>query len=124
MGPTSWHGTWLKKGKFTFYFYLYYLLYDEILLKKIIKFYYNRYKPKLNVYPQLHISSSIDGHVLMRSFYIHFPEMDDRGPRVRLPAGAGNVCLHHRVQNGSGVHLASYLMGTGGSFPGVKAAGA
>jgi hypothetical protein len=28
--------------------------------------------------------------------------LDDRGFRVRFPAGAGNVSLHHRVQNGSG----------------------
>jgi hypothetical protein len=27
---------------------------------------------------------------------------DDRGSRVRFPAGAGNFSLHHRVQNGSG----------------------
>jgi hypothetical protein len=29
-------------------------------------------------------------------------ELDDRGSRVRFPAGAGNFSLHHRVQNGSG----------------------
>jgi len=50
--------------------------------------------------------------------------LDDRGSRVRFPAEAGNFSLHHRVQNGSGAHPASYLMGTGGSFPGGKAAGA
>jgi hypothetical protein len=50
--------------------------------------------------------------------------LDDRGSRVRLPAGAGNFSLHHRVQNGSGAHPASYSMGTRGSFPGGKAAGA
>jgi hypothetical protein len=31
-----------------------------------------------------------------------------------FPAGAGNFSLHHRVQNGSGAHPASYPMGTGG----------
>jgi hypothetical protein len=36
--------------------------------------------------------------------------LDDRGSRVRFPAGAGNFSLHHRVQTGSGVHPASYLM--------------
>jgi len=36
--------------------------------------------------------------------------------------GAGNFSLHHRVQNGSGAHPASHLMGTRGSFPGGKAA--
>jgi hypothetical protein len=50
--------------------------------------------------------------------------LDDRGSRVRFPAGAGNFSLHHRVQNGSGAHPASYPMGTRGSFPGGKADGA
>jgi hypothetical protein len=49
--------------------------------------------------------------------------LNDRGSRVRFPAGAGTFSLHHRVQNGSGAHPASYPMGTTGSFPGVKAAG-
>jgi hypothetical protein len=49
--------------------------------------------------------------------------MDDRGSRVRLPAGVGNYSLHHRVQIGSGAHPA-YPVGTWGSFPGGKAAGA
>jgi hypothetical protein len=46
------------------------------------------------------------------------------GSRVRFPTGAGNFSLHHRVQNGSGAHPASYPMGAGVSFPGGKAAGA
>jgi hypothetical protein len=50
--------------------------------------------------------------------------LDDRGSRVRFPTGAGNFSLHHRVQNGSGAHPASYPMGTWGFFPGDKAAGA
>jgi hypothetical protein len=50
--------------------------------------------------------------------------LDDRGSRVRFPAGAGNFSLHRRVQNGSGSQPASYPMGTRGSFPGGKAAGA
>jgi hypothetical protein len=49
---------------------------------------------------------------------------DDWGSRVRFPAGAGNFSLHHRVQNGSGAHPASYPMGTRGSLPGAKAGGA
>jgi hypothetical protein len=49
--------------------------------------------------------------------------LDDRGIRFLFPAGAGNFSLHH-VQNGSGAHSASYPMGTRGSFPGSKAAGA
>jgi hypothetical protein len=48
--------------------------------------------------------------------------LDDRGSMVRFPAGAGNFSLHHRVQNGSRAQPASYPMGTGGSFPGGKAA--
>jgi hypothetical protein len=50
--------------------------------------------------------------------------LDDRGSRVRFPAGAGNFSLHHRVQNGSGAHPASYPIGTRSSFPAGKAAGA
>jgi hypothetical protein len=45
--------------------------------------------------------------------------LDDRGSRVRFPAGAGNFSLHHRVQNGSGAYLASYPMGV--KRPGRKA---
>jgi hypothetical protein len=50
--------------------------------------------------------------------------LDKLGSRVRFPAGAGIFSLHHRVQNGSGAHPASYPMGIKGSFPGGKAAGA
>jgi hypothetical protein len=50
--------------------------------------------------------------------------LDDRGFRVRFPAKAGKFSLHHRVQNDAGAHPASYPMGTGGSFPVGKAAGA
>jgi hypothetical protein len=50
--------------------------------------------------------------------------LGDRGSRVRFAAGAGNFSLHHRVQNGSGTHPASYPMGTGGSFRRGKSAGA
>jgi hypothetical protein len=42
--------------------------------------------------------------------------LDDRGTRVRFPAGARNFSLHHRVQNGTGAHPASYPMGLGGLF--------
>jgi hypothetical protein len=50
--------------------------------------------------------------------------LDDRGSMFRFPAGDGNFSLHHRVQNGSGAHSASYPMGNKGSYPGSKAAGA
>jgi hypothetical protein len=49
---------------------------------------------------------------------------DDQVSRVRFPVGARNFSLHHRVQNGSGAYPASYPMGTRGSFPEGKAAGA
>jgi hypothetical protein len=39
--------------------------------------------------------------------------LDDRGSRVRFPAGDGNFSLHHRVQTSSGAHPASYPVGTG-----------
>jgi hypothetical protein len=42
--------------------------------------------------------------------------LDDRGVRVRVPVGSRIFSLHV-VQTGSGVHLTSYPMGTGGSFP-------
>jgi hypothetical protein len=41
-------------------------------------------------------------------------ELDDRCCRVRFPVRAGNFSLHHRVQDGSGAHPASYPMGTRG----------
>jgi hypothetical protein len=50
--------------------------------------------------------------------------LDDRGSWVRFSAVAGNFSLHHRVQNDSVAHSASYPMVTGVSFPGGKAAGA
>jgi len=37
---------------------------------------------------------------------------------------AGNFSLRHPVQNGSGAHPSSYLMGTGGFISQDKAAGA
>jgi hypothetical protein len=46
--------------------------------------------------------------------------LDDRGVGIRVPVGA-RIFLHV-VQTGSGVYPTSYPMGTGGSFPGVKAA--
>jgi hypothetical protein len=47
--------------------------------------------------------------------------LDNRGSRVQFLAWARNFSLHHRIQNGSGAHPASYPMGTRGSFPGDKA---
>jgi hypothetical protein len=48
--------------------------------------------------------------------------LDDPGSTVRFPAGAGNFCLQHRIQNGSGAHPASYPMGNRDSFTGGKSA--
>jgi hypothetical protein len=49
--------------------------------------------------------------------------LDDRGSRVRFPAGAGKFSLHHRVQNGSVAHSASYPMGSGALSLRVKRPG-
>jgi hypothetical protein len=43
--------------------------------------------------------------------------LDDRGSRVRFPAGAGNFSLHHRVQNGSGGPRSLLSKGYRGLFP-------
>jgi hypothetical protein len=48
--------------------------------------------------------------------------LNDRGSRVRFPAGVG-FFFHHRVQIGPGAHLASYQMSIGGSYPGDKGMG-
>jgi hypothetical protein len=41
--------------------------------------------------------------------------------KVRVPVGL-SFCLIYSIHTGSGAHPASYPMGTGGSFPRVKAA--
>jgi hypothetical protein len=41
-----------------------------------------------------------------------------------FPAEATDFCLLHSVQTASGTHPASWPMGTGDSFPGIKAAAA
>jgi len=41
---------------------------------------------------------------------------------VQLPAGAGTFPLCHRFRTGCGAHPVSYVMGTGSSFFGDKAA--
>jgi len=48
--------------------------------------------------------------------------LDNQGSGIQFPEGAGNFSLNHCIQNSSGAHPASYPMGTGGSFPGSKAA--
>jgi hypothetical protein len=46
--------------------------------------------------------------------------LDDRAMEVRSPAEAKDVASSLCVQTGSGVHPASYAMGTGGPLPGVR----
>jgi hypothetical protein len=45
--------------------------------------------------------------------------LENRGSRIRFPAGAGNFSLHHRGQNSSGDHPASYPVGTGSKVAGA-----
>jgi hypothetical protein len=47
--------------------------------------------------------------------------LDDRAIKARSPTGAEDFSSSPCVQTGSGAHLASYPMGTGGPFPGGKA---
>jgi hypothetical protein len=49
--------------------------------------------------------------------------LDDRGSRVRFPAGAGNFSLHHRVQNGSWVTQPPIQWVLGALYLGVKRPG-
>jgi hypothetical protein len=70
-----------------------------------------------------HEYSKVERAVIAQSVCSLCYGLDDRGCRFRFPAGAGNFSLHHRVQNGSGAHPASYPMATRGSFPGCKATG-
>jgi hypothetical protein len=49
--------------------------------------------------------------------------LDELSYWVRFPSEAVYFSLHHRVQNGSEAPLASYPMGTMGSFPRGKADG-
>jgi hypothetical protein len=51
-------------------------------------------------------------------------ELDDRMIGVLISAGAGNFSLRHRVQRGSGAHIASYPTGTMDCFCGGKAVAA
>jgi hypothetical protein len=47
--------------------------------------------------------------------------LDDGMFGVRFQVEAGNFSLRHHFQTGSAAHLASYPVGTRGSFPGSKA---
>jgi hypothetical protein len=95
-------------------------------------------------YPVGRPCGPLDHYLLLEIYFIpvlwlHFPEFTTcraglaqryiaklrvGWSEVRVPPGAGNFSLHHRVHTGSGVYPASYPMGTRDSFPGGKAAGA
>jgi hypothetical protein len=45
--------------------------------------------------------TSTPQYVVMAWSLIKISSLDDRGTRVRFPAGPGNFSLHHRVQTGS-----------------------
>jgi hypothetical protein len=47
--------------------------------------------------------------------------LDNRAIEVRSPTGAEDFSSSPCIQTSSGAHPASYLMGTGGSFPWGKA---
>jgi hypothetical protein len=50
--------------------------------------------------------------------------LDDRGVGIRVPVGSRIFSSPRRPDRSSVAHQASYPMGTGGSFPGGKVAGA
>jgi hypothetical protein len=49
--------------------------------------------------------------------------LDDQGGRSSSPGRGDNFSLFHVVQTASGVHRASYSMGTGVLYPGIKRQG-
>jgi hypothetical protein len=49
--------------------------------------------------------------------------LHDQGQREFESRSGKTFSLLHIVQTGSGVHPTSYIMGTGGSFPGIKRQG-
>jgi hypothetical protein len=57
--------------------------------------------------------------------FVHLSRYSDGPQAARLGFDSRqgqDFSLLHSVQTGSGAHTASYLMGTGVSFPGCKAA--
>jgi hypothetical protein len=66
---------------------------------------------------EMFLDMSRDSSVSIATGY----RLDYRGS---IPGGGWEFSLRHRVQTGSGPHTASYPMGTRGSFPRGKAAGA
>jgi hypothetical protein len=94
--------------------------FSVLIFEPVISGYFHRFR--LALYPGRY-SVLFKSHDSSVSIVLGY-RLDDWGSRVQFLAGAGNFSLHHRIQNGSGVHPASYLMGYGGSFHGGKVAGA
>jgi hypothetical protein len=65
---------------------------------------------------ETHTAFMVKGFKEQQKKYKIDREIHDFFGRVRFPAGAGKFSLHHRVQNGSGAHPASYPTGTRGYF--------
>jgi hypothetical protein len=63
----------------------------------------------------------MNGARVAQSVLLLATDWTTEGVGVRVP---GQEFFLYVFQTGSGAHPASYLMGTGGSFPGGKAAGA
>jgi hypothetical protein len=76
-----------------------------------------------NIIIKIYITLSFFLTVGFIYLYICLFTMLDRCSRVRFSAGAGNFSFHHRVQNGSGAHPASYPMVLGDLSLGVKRPG-
>jgi hypothetical protein len=79
-----------------------------------------------SIRPALSVTVNLRLKTIPQALYLiteNLKKIEERGSRVRFPAGAGNFSLRRRVQNGSGDRPASYPMGTRGSFLGGKAAG-
>jgi hypothetical protein len=70
----------------------------------------------LLIYSHLHVGRGRGSSVSIVSDY----GPDDREIGVRSPAGAKDFSSSLCVQTGSGAHLASCTMGTGGPFPRAK----
>jgi hypothetical protein len=67
--------------------------------------------------PRMYVCTSLDSVVGIATSY----GLDDRGVGVRVPVGSRIFSFPNR-QTDSEIHPTSYPIGTGGSFPGGKAA--
>jgi hypothetical protein len=94
---------------------------ELIALIIILKLYFHLYPclPNGSFYSRFPSYQSRDSSVGIALGY----RQDDRGFRVRFPAGARNFSLRHRVQNSSEAHPSFYPMGTRALSLGVKRLG-